>query len=211
MTLKRSFVGVFSLLTEKIQLSLLQGSHKPRQAQAKGRRKHKSRQSRPAAIQLYEKNCPVSAPSLVSDNFSLIYHVHMNEISYIFFGVSQFGKRSFILFAIFKKDIYIPALRTPGRMRQAFHHARVRVSTRINVPTCNDWHAFCGPANVQVLSLARILRPSRSVSISHSSGTPAATQACLSRLIRRPVRLWLRFRSDRRYPQRAAFPWIPCL
>ena len=178
MTLKRSFVGVFSLLTEKIQLSLLQGSHKPRQAQAKGRRKHKSRQSRPAAIQLYEKNCPVSAPSLVSDNFSLIY---------------------------------IPALRTPGRMRQAFHHARVRVSTRINVPTCNDWHAFCGPANVQALSLARILRPSRSVSISHSSGTPAATQACLSRLIRRPVRLWLRFRSDRRYPQRAAFPWIPCL
>ena len=183
MTLKRSFVGVFSLLTEKIQLSRSQGSHKPRQAQAKGRRKHKSRQSKAAAIQLYEKNCPVSAPSLVSDNFSLI----------------------------FKKGIYIPALRTPGRVRQAFHHARVRVPTRINVPTCNDWHAFCGPANVQVLSLARILRPSRSVSISHSSTTPAATQACLSRLIRRPVRLWLRFRSDRRYPQKAACPWIPCL
>ena len=160
-------VGLFPLATD-IKLQLFR-RYKPGQAQCK---------HRPAAIQLYEKNCPVSAPSLVSDNFSLI----------------------------FKKGIYIPALRTPGRVRQAFHHARVRVPTRINVPTCNDWHAFCGPANVQVLSLARILRPSRSVSISHSSTTPAATQACLSRLIRRPVRLWLRCRSDRRYPQNAAYP-----
>ena len=147
----------------------------------------------------------------------------MNEISYIFFGVSQFGKRSFIFLQILKKTYISLRFERPAACVKrsimpgcVCQHAsmcqRATIGTHFAAqPTCNDWHAFCGPANVQVLSLARILRPSRSVSISHSSGTPAVTQACLSRLIRRPVRLWLRFRSDRRYPQKAAFPWIPCL
>ena len=84
--------GLFPPATD-IKLQLFR-RYKPGQAQCK---------HRPAAIQLYEKNCPVSAPSLVSDNFSLIYRVHMNEISYIFFGVSQFGKRSFIFLQFLKK------------------------------------------------------------------------------------------------------------
>ena len=187
MTLKRSFVGVFSLLTEKIQLSRSQGSHKPRQAQAKGRRKHKSRQSKAAAIQLYEKNCPVSARSLVSDNSSLIH-------------------------------------RTPVCVWQhASNYQHATIGTHFAAIKKRSLPSF---ANTQ--RLARILRPSKRTSTNFGTNLAttrwqskchtkrhgrrhASMRQCLSRLPRRPVRLWLRFRSGRRCRQRAACPWIPCL
>ena len=132
-------VGLFPPATD-IKLQIFR-RYKPGQAQCK---------HRPAAIQLYEKNCPVSAPSLVSDNFSLIYRVHMNEISYIFFGVSQFGKRSFIFLQFLKKHIYPCA-----------SNARPRVSSVPSCPSaCVNTHQC---ANVQ--RLARILRPSQRATI----------------------------------------------
>ncbi len=179
--------------------------------------------------QLYEKNCPVSARSLVSDNSSLISRtpgcVCQHATTRQHATVSQHATmRSHATlgthFATIKKRLAHQPSSVPSRPPGRRHRPRLPKDSTADAANLGMnlavIQATRPPAARRCLpQSASVKRQAAKIgTILAASRTPSATAdtwlACLSRLPRRPVRLWLRFRSGRHCRQRAACPWIPC-